>query len=107
MSGGLAGAAQERSPRTFPLREVEHRIPLTRIAKPRGRGGVVVLPALQGKRHDPMTASFRRNALVSIRPVAADHEQYSEWRVIGDRPFTARDRSANFWPLAIASMGKS
>jgi stearoyl-CoA desaturase (delta-9 desaturase) len=27
--------------------------------------------------------------------------------MIGDRPFTARDRSANFWPLAIASMGES
>ena len=27
--------------------------------------------------------------------------------LIGDRPFTARDRSANFWPLAIASMGES
>jgi len=27
--------------------------------------------------------------------------------LIGDRPFGARDRSANFWPLAIASMGES
>jgi stearoyl-CoA desaturase (delta-9 desaturase) len=27
--------------------------------------------------------------------------------MIGDRPFEARDRSANFWPLAIASMGES
>jgi stearoyl-CoA desaturase (delta-9 desaturase) len=27
--------------------------------------------------------------------------------MIGDRPFAARDRSANFWPLAIASMGES
>lgn len=27
--------------------------------------------------------------------------------MIGDRPFTARDKSANFWPLAIASMGES
>jgi stearoyl-CoA desaturase (delta-9 desaturase) len=27
--------------------------------------------------------------------------------LIGERPFTARDRSANFWPLAIASMGES
>ncbi|HEV2783078.1 MAG TPA: acyl-CoA desaturase [Actinophytocola sp.] len=27
--------------------------------------------------------------------------------MIGDRPFDARDRSANFWPLAIASMGES
>jgi stearoyl-CoA desaturase (delta-9 desaturase) len=27
--------------------------------------------------------------------------------LIGDRPFSARDRSANFWPLAIASMGES
>jgi stearoyl-CoA desaturase (delta-9 desaturase) len=27
--------------------------------------------------------------------------------MIGDRPFTARDRSANFWPLAILSMGEA
>ena len=27
--------------------------------------------------------------------------------MIGYRPFTARDRSANFWPLAILSMGES
>ncbi|GII30525.1 acyl-CoA desaturase [Planotetraspora mira] len=27
--------------------------------------------------------------------------------MIGDRPFTTRDRSANFWPLAILSMGES
>jgi stearoyl-CoA desaturase (Delta-9 desaturase) len=27
--------------------------------------------------------------------------------LIGNRPFTARDRSTNFWPLAIASMGES
>jgi stearoyl-CoA desaturase (Delta-9 desaturase) len=27
--------------------------------------------------------------------------------MIGERPFTARDKSANFWPLAILSMGES
>ncbi|GDY33583.1 acyl-CoA desaturase [Gandjariella thermophila] len=27
--------------------------------------------------------------------------------MIGDRPFTTRDRSANFWPLAVLSMGES
>jgi stearoyl-CoA desaturase (Delta-9 desaturase) len=27
--------------------------------------------------------------------------------MIGDRPFAARDKSANFWPLAILSMGES
>jgi stearoyl-CoA desaturase (delta-9 desaturase) len=27
--------------------------------------------------------------------------------LIGSRPFTSRDRSANFWPLAILSMGES
>jgi stearoyl-CoA desaturase (delta-9 desaturase) len=27
--------------------------------------------------------------------------------MIGDRPFAARDHSANFWPLAILSMGES
>ena len=27
--------------------------------------------------------------------------------MIGERPYAARDKSANFWPLAIASMGES
>ncbi|WP_028926235.1 acyl-CoA desaturase [Pseudonocardia acaciae] len=27
--------------------------------------------------------------------------------MIGERPFAARDRSTNFWPLAVASMGES
>ncbi len=27
--------------------------------------------------------------------------------MIGERPFSARDRSANFWPLAIFSFGES
>jgi stearoyl-CoA desaturase (Delta-9 desaturase) len=27
--------------------------------------------------------------------------------MIGDRPFTVRDKSANFWPLALLSMGES
>jgi stearoyl-CoA desaturase (delta-9 desaturase) len=27
--------------------------------------------------------------------------------MVGERPFTSRDRSANFWPLAILSMGES
>jgi stearoyl-CoA desaturase (delta-9 desaturase) len=27
--------------------------------------------------------------------------------MVGSRPFVARDRSANFWPLAILSMGES
>jgi stearoyl-CoA desaturase (delta-9 desaturase) len=27
--------------------------------------------------------------------------------MIGERPFAARDRSANFWPLAILSFGES
>ncbi|WP_026421481.1 acyl-CoA desaturase [Actinokineospora inagensis] len=27
--------------------------------------------------------------------------------MVGDRPFASRDRSANFWPLAILSMGES
>jgi stearoyl-CoA desaturase (delta-9 desaturase) len=27
--------------------------------------------------------------------------------MIGDRPFAARDRSANFWPLAVLSMGEA
>ena len=27
--------------------------------------------------------------------------------MIGERPFSARDRSANFWPLALLSLGES
>ena len=27
--------------------------------------------------------------------------------MIGERPFVSRDRSANFWPMAILSMGES
>jgi stearoyl-CoA desaturase (Delta-9 desaturase) len=27
--------------------------------------------------------------------------------MIGDRPFASRDKAANFWPLAILSMGES
>jgi stearoyl-CoA desaturase (Delta-9 desaturase) len=27
--------------------------------------------------------------------------------MIGERPFAARDKSANFWPLAVLSMGES
>jgi stearoyl-CoA desaturase (Delta-9 desaturase) len=27
--------------------------------------------------------------------------------MVGERPFAARDKSANFWPLAILSMGES
>ncbi|GLY67915.1 hypothetical protein Atai01_45340 [Amycolatopsis taiwanensis] len=27
--------------------------------------------------------------------------------MIGDRPFNSRDKSANFWPLALLSMGES
>jgi len=27
--------------------------------------------------------------------------------IIGDRPYKARDKSANFWPLAILSMGEA
>lgn len=27
--------------------------------------------------------------------------------MIGDRPWTVKDRSTNFWPLAVASMGES
>jgi stearoyl-CoA desaturase (delta-9 desaturase) len=27
--------------------------------------------------------------------------------MIGERPFAARDRSANFWPLAVLSMGEA
>jgi stearoyl-CoA desaturase (Delta-9 desaturase) len=31
----------------------------------------------------------------------------SACHLIGDRPFRSRDRSANFWPLALASFGES
>ncbi|WP_432992635.1 acyl-CoA desaturase [Dactylosporangium sp. CA-233914] len=45
-----------------------------------------------------------------VRVTALHHVTWSVNSVchmIGDRPFTARDRSANFWPLAILSMGES
>ncbi|WP_433219176.1 acyl-CoA desaturase [Dactylosporangium sp. CS-047395] len=45
-----------------------------------------------------------------IRVFALHHVTWSVNSVchmIGDRPFTARDKSANFWPLAILSMGES
>ncbi|WP_433060334.1 acyl-CoA desaturase [Dactylosporangium sp. CS-033363] len=45
-----------------------------------------------------------------IRVFALHHVTWSVNSVchmIGDRPFNARDKSANFWPLAILSMGES
>ncbi|GGM61739.1 acyl-CoA desaturase [Dactylosporangium sucinum] len=45
-----------------------------------------------------------------VRVTALHHITWSVNSVchmIGDRPFAARDRSANFWPLAILSMGES
>ncbi|WP_238010088.1 acyl-CoA desaturase [Dactylosporangium sp. AC04546] len=45
-----------------------------------------------------------------VRVTALHHVTWSVNSVchmIGDRPFAARDRSANFWPLAILSMGES
>ncbi|GAA3305423.1 hypothetical protein GCM10020218_107030 [Dactylosporangium vinaceum] len=45
-----------------------------------------------------------------IRVFALHHVTWSVNSVchmIGERPFAARDRSANFWPLAILSMGES
>ncbi|WP_432840983.1 acyl-CoA desaturase [Dactylosporangium sp. CA-092794] len=45
-----------------------------------------------------------------VRVTALHHVTWSVNSVchmIGDRPFAARDRSANFWPLAVLSMGES
>jgi stearoyl-CoA desaturase (delta-9 desaturase) len=45
-----------------------------------------------------------------VRVAALHHVTWSVNSVchmIGERPFAARDRSANFWPLAILSMGES
>jgi stearoyl-CoA desaturase (delta-9 desaturase) len=45
-----------------------------------------------------------------VRVTALHHVTWSVNSVchmIGERPFAARDRSANFWPLAILSMGES
>ncbi|MET9225805.1 acyl-CoA desaturase [Lentzea sp. NPDC003310] len=45
-----------------------------------------------------------------VRVAALHHVTWSVnsiCHMIGDRPFEARDRSANFWPLAILSMGES
>jgi stearoyl-CoA desaturase (delta-9 desaturase) len=45
-----------------------------------------------------------------VRVTALHHVTWSVNSVchmIGERPFAARDRSANFWPLAVLSMGES
>ena len=45
-----------------------------------------------------------------VRVAALHHVTWSVnsiCHMIGDRPFEARDKSANFWPLAILSMGES
>lgn len=45
-----------------------------------------------------------------VRVAALHHVTWSVnsiCHMIGDRPFTARDKSANFWPLAILSFGES
>ncbi|MER6901830.1 fatty acid desaturase, partial [Amycolatopsis sp. NPDC000740] len=45
-----------------------------------------------------------------VRVAALHHVTWSVnslCHLIGERPFEARDRSANFWPLAIASFGES
>ncbi|MEV8512250.1 acyl-CoA desaturase [Dactylosporangium sp. NPDC051484] len=45
-----------------------------------------------------------------VRVTALHHVTWSVNSVchmIGERPFAARDRSANFWPLALLSMGES
>ncbi|WP_199434672.1 acyl-CoA desaturase [Qaidamihabitans albus] len=45
-----------------------------------------------------------------VRVAALHHVTWSVnslCHMIGDRPYAARDKSANFWPLAIASMGES
>jgi stearoyl-CoA desaturase (delta-9 desaturase) len=51
-----------------------------------------------------------KNMRAGKRPLPAHHVTWSVNSVchmIGERPFVARDRSANFWPLAILSMGES
>jgi len=45
-----------------------------------------------------------------VRVAAVHHVTWSVnsiCHMLGERPFAARDRSANFWPLAILSMGES
>jgi stearoyl-CoA desaturase (delta-9 desaturase) len=45
-----------------------------------------------------------------VRIAAGHHVAWSTNSVchmLGERPFTARDKSANFWPLAILSMGEA
>ena len=45
-----------------------------------------------------------------VRVAALHHVTWSVnsiCHMLGDRPFKARDKSANFWPLAIASFGES
>lgn len=45
-----------------------------------------------------------------VRVAAVHHVTWSVnsiCHIVGDRPFAARDRSANFWPLALLSMGEA
>jgi stearoyl-CoA desaturase (delta-9 desaturase) len=62
---------------------------------------------LSGSWHGALTAFFWAS-LVRIA-----FQQHVTWSVnsichiLGERPFTARDRSTNFWPLALLSFGES
>jgi stearoyl-CoA desaturase (delta-9 desaturase) len=74
--------------------------------------GTVLVPALVGglatmSWWGALTAFFWAGL---VRVAVLHHVTWSVnsiCHMVGDRPFTARDRSANFWPLAIASMGES
>jgi stearoyl-CoA desaturase (delta-9 desaturase) len=92
----LADRDIQRVDRLFPVLTV-----LTQLA-PAVLGGVITMSWWGA-----VTAFFWASL---VRVALLHHVTWSVnsiCHMIGDRPFEARDKSANFWPLAIASMGES
>lgn len=87
------------------IRIVDRLFPLLTIA-------TLLLPAVLGGMitwswWGALTAFFWASL---VRVAALHHVTWSVnsiCHMIGDRPFTSRDRSANFWPLALLSFGES
>ncbi|RZS43821.1 stearoyl-CoA desaturase (delta-9 desaturase) [Herbihabitans rhizosphaerae] len=87
------------------LRAVDRLFPLwvvLSVAAPAVLGGVITLSwwgALTGFLWAGLArVSFQHHVTWSVNSIC---------HMIGNRPFASRDRSANFWPLAILSMGES
>ena len=87
------------------IRVVDRLFPLLTVATlllPAVLGGVITLSWWGA-----LTAFFWASL---VRVAALHHVTWSVnsiCHMIGDRPFTSRDKSANFWPLAVLSFGES